>query len=33
MKVCTCQNCGKQFEVEKLTGIKYCKECKEKVVQ
>ena len=31
MKVCTCQNCGKQFEVEKLTGIKYCKECKEKI--
>lgn len=31
MKICTCQNCGKQFEVEKLTGVKYCKDCKEKI--
>lgn len=31
MKICTCQNCGKEFEVEKLTGIKYCKDCKEKI--
>ena len=31
MKILTCQHCGKEFEVEKATGIKFCKECSKKI--
>ena len=27
MKIVKCKRCGKEFEVEKATGIKYCEEC------
>ena len=27
MKVVKCKRCGREFEVEKATGFKYCKDC------
>ena len=27
MKVVKCKRCGKEFEVERATGFKYCKDC------